>query len=264
MLEIKLETEETSTITPIPELVQISPCIQSDLFADENFSEDEKHEKTDEDNDVLATETNKDAGSIHIKTLAIREKQICSDSIEAAADIEMVNRAKLVNGRFQCELCEKSLADRRTFLLHTRLHLNYKLKHCSICGRGFAKQNHLSRHKKIHEKSKEKKRKIRSAIETEIKTSIPSLCITSNSNEISVENTDEEKNTDNDNDDKELKLINSAKEIDGRLQCPVCDKTLSHRRILRLHLRALHLRTNLFFCQICGRGFAKGNGNNCF
>lgn len=66
----------------------------------------------------------------------------------------ITNRAKRVNGRYQCELCEKSLADRRTFLLHTRLHLGKNLKHCDICGRGFAKQNHLNRHLNTHSVAK--------------------------------------------------------------------------------------------------------------
>lgn len=65
-------------------------------------------------------------------------------------DFQVLNNAKKINGRYQCEMCEKTLADRRTFLLHSRLHLGIGLKHCDICGKGFAKKNHLDRHRIIH------------------------------------------------------------------------------------------------------------------
>lgn len=51
-------------------------------------------------------------------------------------DFQVLRSARQVNGRYQCEMCEKTLADRRTFLLHTRLHLGKNLKHCDICGKG--------------------------------------------------------------------------------------------------------------------------------
>lgn len=68
-------------------------------------------------------------------------------------DFRMVRQAKKVNGRFQCEKCPKTLADRKTYLLHVRLHLQKNLKRCLTCGRGFAKQNHLNRHMATHSKS---------------------------------------------------------------------------------------------------------------
>lgn len=45
------------------------------------------------------------------------------------------------------------------------------------------------------------------------------------------------------------------------MQCPICPRTLSQRKILRLHLRS-HLGKNLKHCEICGRGFAKGSNLN--
>lgn len=38
-------------------------------------------------------------------------------------DFRLANNAKKINGRFECEKCGKTLADRRTLILHLRLHL---------------------------------------------------------------------------------------------------------------------------------------------
>lgn len=63
-------------------------------------------------------------------------------------------------------------------------------------------------------------------------------------------------------DEDELSLVKSAVQVDGgRLQCPICPRTLSHRKILRLHIRS-HLGKNLSHCKICKRGFAKGSNLN--
>lgn len=63
-------------------------------------------------------------------------------------------------------------------------------------------------------------------------------------------------------DEDELSLVNSAEMLHGgRLQCPICPRTLSHRKILRLHIRS-HLGKNLSHCKICNRGFAKGSNLN--
>lgn len=62
-------------------------------------------------------------------------------------------------------------------------------------------------------------------------------------------------------DEEELELIRSAKLVNGRLQCPICPRTLSQRKILRLHIRA-HVGKNLLHCKLCGKGFAKVKANN--
>lgn len=61
-------------------------------------------------------------------------------------------------------------------------------------------------------------------------------------------------------DEEELELIRSAKLVNGRLQCPICPRTLSQRKVLRLHIRA-HVGKNLLHCKLCGKGFAKVKGN---
>lgn len=63
-------------------------------------------------------------------------------------------------------------------------------------------------------------------------------------------------------DQDELTLVKSATQVSGgRIQCPICPRTLSHRKILRLHIRS-HLGKNLSHCKICNRGFAKGSNLN--
>lgn len=58
-------------------------------------------------------------------------------------------------------------------------------------------------------------------------------------------------------DEEELKLLKSAKEVNGRFECPICSKTLARQNILVLHIRT-HVGKNLFRCQVCDKGFAKG------
>lgn len=55
-----------------------------------------------------------------------------------------------VNGRLPCTMCDKSLANKKSFELHIRLHTGDKLKTCPTCSRGFSKLSHLHRHQKIH------------------------------------------------------------------------------------------------------------------
>lgn len=57
---------------------------------------------------------------------------------------------RLPNGRLQCEMCDKTLADPKTLTMHMRLHTGKGLKRCHICGRGFPKLNHLKRHLQNH------------------------------------------------------------------------------------------------------------------
>lgn len=73
---------------------------------------------------------------------------------QSSVDIDekqLVEEAQIVDGRYQCKFCGKSLADRQTFRLHIRLHTGTNLKRCTICERGFAKKNHLERHLAIHD-----------------------------------------------------------------------------------------------------------------
>ncbi|XP_055309178.1 zinc finger protein 600-like isoform X2 [Sitodiplosis mosellana] len=231
---IKTENEiDLNDADLIPELVQVPGYAQNDLL-DENTG-DELFKAEIED-------TAKESES------------------EPEEDLRLVNNAKKVNGRYKCELCEKTLADRRTFLLHVRLHLGKNLKHCEICNRGFAKQNHLDRHRATHsrihpseiivqEQDPSKNKRTR-------KKCLPKYEQISTHDAVSEEKHEEKLSIHID--EEESQLLNAAKEVNGRLQCPICPKTLSQRKILKLHIRR-HVGKNLLHCKICDRSFAKGS-----
>lgn len=254
----KMGTDECETNSlPTPEVVHLTDSHMRDDLFDENHG------------DIFGdSRMQSDCDSEPIETADISET--CSkDEYKQGEDFRLVNRAKRINGRFQCELCEKTLADRRTFLLHTRLHLGKNLKHCEICGKGFAKKNHLDRHKKVHSsKTSERIRpnpslnepKLESQKSEEnheehfVQTKLMKLEKESDQHSIDVIG---EKSVNIAHNEDEQQLLNSAKEVNGRLQCPICPRTLSQRKILRLHIRS-HIGKNLLHCTICNRGFAKG------
>lgn len=66
-------------------------------------------------------------------------------------DVKLLERAQRVDGRWICEICKKTFADRNTLKLHIRVHLGINLKQCPICPKGFAKQSFLGFHMKSHE-----------------------------------------------------------------------------------------------------------------
>ncbi|XP_031621230.1 zinc finger protein 420-like [Contarinia nasturtii] len=266
---VKTENDAEETVI-VPELVQVS-CIQDDLF-DENVDHD--NDNDDDDNFNCNDDIHEDTGGEG--TSSDESQKSCQKSKETHEldeDFQLVNRAQRINNRYQCELCDKSLADRRTFLLHIRLHLGKNLKHCNICDRGFAKQNHLDRHKATHEKSTKNKvlRKTNIAKPRNTQVCTSKTVLEEFNEDERGENTTKTTVDNNSNstksintasiDDEELQLINSAKEINGRLQCPICFKTLSHRKILKLHIRG-HVGKNLLHCKYCNRGFAKGSNLN--
>lgn len=72
------------------------------------------------------------------------------DSVENEDDDVNEEQFEIVDGRYKCGKCDKSLVDKRTFKLHFRLHTGKNLKRCPICGTGFAKNNHLDRHVTLH------------------------------------------------------------------------------------------------------------------
>lgn len=68
------------------------------------------------------------------------------------AESAVLNAAvRLDNGRLQCHLCDKSLADRKTLQHHIRRHTGKGLKRCPKCNKGFDKPNLLRKHMETHE-----------------------------------------------------------------------------------------------------------------
>lgn len=70
-------------------------------------------------------------------------------------DKQLVERSNVVDGRYECEFCMKTLANRTTLKYHLRLHLQKHLLKCDICQQGFSKKSHLKRHLKTHIKKKQ-------------------------------------------------------------------------------------------------------------
>lgn len=249
---IKIENEEVDLI---PELVQVPGYTQNDLL-DENTDDEIYKAEIDEFTDNHADECD---GESESEEFTEKHEDKCDEESETEEDLRLVNKAKKVNGRFKCDLCEKTLADRRTFLLHIRLHLGKNLKHCDICARGFAKQNHLDRHKTTHfRENKVSEKSKRTRVKSSPKNSNQNRKNTLQNTVPKIHTASEEKPEDKKSiDEEESRLLNAAKEVNGRLQCPICPKTLSQRKVLRLHIRS-HVGKNLLHCKICNRGFAKG------
>lgn len=102
-----------------------------------------------DDSSVASSSDNND--DMHDLDFILEEKEYKNDKNKVDDDDELL-KPKIINGRLQCHLCEKTLADRKTLKHHIRLHTGKNLKKCTICGRGFTKPNHLERHMRCHEK----------------------------------------------------------------------------------------------------------------
>lgn len=79
----------------------------------------------------------------------LKKENITDDGIDE--DVKLVERAQCVNGRWVCEICTKTLADRATLKLHIRVHLGIGLLKCDLCPKSFAKKSFLQFHMKSHE-----------------------------------------------------------------------------------------------------------------
>lgn len=70
--------------------------------------------------------------------------------VDADEDAKIAERAQCVNGRYICEFCNNSFAERISLKFHIRIHLGINLKKCPFCDRGFSRQGHLQQHIKIN------------------------------------------------------------------------------------------------------------------
>lgn len=124
----------------------------SDLYSHDDLL-DENQEDFDDDDDNFGSDTHGGGDDIDddggnessdfednspdaSQTVRYDRPAVTKTQYKMGEDFQVLNNAKQVNGRYQCEMCDKTLADRRTFLLHTRLHLGKNLKHCDVCQKG--------------------------------------------------------------------------------------------------------------------------------
>lgn len=181
-----------------------------------------------------------------------------SNAVDDDEDLEIVGRAQCVDGRWLCEICNKSLADPKTLTLHVRLHLGKKLKRCSVCNKGFAKQNHLDQHMKRHvpktyrcrdcEKvftTKDERRQHRNDSH-KIEKAVPKKIDRSTSDETDGVKIGSASELD--------ELVDAAKSKNGEFGCFVCDRKFTEKQTLRLHL-VIHNTIEMKRCELCGEGF---------
>lgn len=172
----------------------------------------------------------------------------------------------------------------------------------SFCNKGFAKKNHLDRHRLTHTRDKSKglkqnrianasscvegneskhlnqaesKGRSTNSLEEPTKPTCQTMDTKAEANTTKENANIKQENSIDDGgnasrnitvnlaaDQDEQALVSSAVQLSGgRLQCPICPRTLSHRKILRLHIRS-HIGLNLLHCKICQKGFAKGSNLN--
>lgn len=233
-----------------------------------DFDDDVDQHDDDDDDDDDQEEINEPQIEIKLPTKIIQSKEIPIDVDEQT----IMKQAQIIDGRYQCEFCEKSLADRQTYKLHIRLHLQKNLKVCKFCSRGFAKQNHLDRHlathaktfkcdycsrkfltsdeQKHHSETCSKKQQIiekanEKLYEQEQKRQSNRKSKDDNDSDYEPETDDADRVRTKESqkmqnipfDEEELELLGKAKKINGRYQCPLCTRTLAHQKILKLHIR---------------------------
>lgn len=143
-LFVEIHEEEDS---PQIEKIHINDSMYNDLLdenQDDDFGSDEHYFEDDGGgNDHLSLsdidENSADNSTTKRQTTKYSDGNgacVTKTQYRMGEDFQVLNNAKQVNGRYACDMCDKTLADRRTFLLHTRLHLGKNLKHCDICGKG--------------------------------------------------------------------------------------------------------------------------------
>lgn len=137
-------------------------------------------------------------------------------------DVKLVARAQCVDGRWVCEICRKTFADRTTLKLHIRVHLGINLKQCPVCPKGFAKQSFLDFHMKSHEERMHLCQSCDSAFNT--KQALREHASDAHSKE------------------KQLKSF----------MCEVCSKVFNRANTLNQH-RITHTGEKKFSCEICHR-----------
>lgn len=82
----------------------------------------------------------------------IEKPEVKESQLKDVDEKTLMEQTQIINGRYQCVLCTKSLGARKSYRLHLRLHIGKNLSRCMVCDRGFAKKSHLDRHLLTHKK----------------------------------------------------------------------------------------------------------------
>lgn len=126
---IMFEHTNEQTNSPEIEKIHINDFFAHDGLLDENDQHDfvvdygsdtridDYIESSDSEDDAIQDKKKTKKNNM---TLEISTADASKSQYKMGEDFQVLNNARKVNGRYQCERCDKSLADRRTFLLHTR------------------------------------------------------------------------------------------------------------------------------------------------
>lgn len=153
---VKNENEECSTdLISEPETIHVSEI--SVMEQSDNELDDEiKNESIVPDcSDGFDNDSNLCQESMEKKTRVTEKIDTINVEEVRLKDIDentLMEQTQIINGRYKCVICTKSLGARKSYRLHLRLHIGKNLRRCNVCERGFAKKSHLDRHLLTHKK----------------------------------------------------------------------------------------------------------------
>ena len=174
---------------------------------------------------------------------------------EVIAEPERKNATLWTTPRFQCNICGKSLSDKKNLKKHADVvHFNIRKQSCDQCGKRFITRNDL----KIHVQSVHKRQKFicdqcGQALTTRQGLRQHTLIHLEGSKSISCSRCDK----------KFRHLSTYRKHIsrvhdfnpDRRLSCDHCGKLYNHSEGLKRHVKKYHLETPHFPCDLCPQAF---------
>lgn len=97
---------------------------------------------TNGDGESMEKRMKKSDGGSNTNEIRVRAAPIPLDDEEQL----LIKSAKIVDDRYACPLCPRTLARREILVLHLRTHTGKNLLRCPLCDKGFAKPYNLSRH----------------------------------------------------------------------------------------------------------------------
>ncbi|XP_052859867.1 transcription factor grauzone-like [Anopheles cruzii] len=118
--------------------------------------------------------------------------------------------------------CERKLFKRCNLLEHVKVHLNPSLFSCEVCGKSYRSKEYLQRHQQeSHDPTLERKYKCTECSHSFLR--------------------------------KHLLTAHLARHV--KVQCTECDRVLSSKAALGIHMLKIHGNTGGQICDICGREF---------
>ncbi|XP_055693033.1 gastrula zinc finger protein XlCGF46.1-like [Lutzomyia longipalpis] len=188
-----------------------------------------KEEKPDVDNEPDLSEEMVEAFEMSETHLVVKDEEFPSSSFQESSQLDVKKEEQKSNVEvspagvppYNCQKCEKILKTRATFLKHMKMHSKRFI--CSICTKGFDRDEQMQHHMLKHTGSK-----IYSCTHCEKSF------------------------------DKQWKLTehNFNHSNEKLFKCDQCDKTFRRRTGLKSHLFS-HTDSRAFVCELCGNSFRR-------